>query len=336
VLYSRHLCPLGSHSLMIARVRKAFVLGAGLGTRLRPLTNLLPKPLLPIFGKPLITFALDHLRQFGIERFWINTHHLPEKFSTLFPADEYDGAHLELVFEENLLDSGGGMKNLEQRIGEEVFIVYSGDILTDLPVKHLVDEHLSRENDVTLALRRTGLSTAISWHRESGRIVDFFGALGSRKPGEYDFAGISVWNSSVWSRIPKATKISFVPIVVEWLKSEGRIGGVVLEEGRWFNIGSRAEYLRVHQIIAEEGWSPDYLRGAHWPLQVEASAEISPQSRIEGASYVGTRCSIEADVLLQNSILFPGSLISHGAALHSCIVGGVKVERGTYRQVDFL
>ncbi len=70
---------------MIPRVRKAFVLGAGLGTRLRPLTNVLPKPLLPIFGKPLITFALDHLRQIGIEQFWVNTHHLPEKFSAAFP-----------------------------------------------------------------------------------------------------------------------------------------------------------------------------------------------------------------------------------------------------------
>ena len=72
---------------MIHRVRKAFVLGAGLGIRLRPLTNLVPKPLLPIFGKPLITFALDHLRQAGIEKFWVNSHHLPEKFSAQFPAE---------------------------------------------------------------------------------------------------------------------------------------------------------------------------------------------------------------------------------------------------------
>ena len=79
------------------RVRKAFVLGAGLGTRLRPLTKLLPKPLLPIFGKPLITFALDHLRQAGIEQFWINSHDLPEKFRNQFPKGNYNGAPLELV-----------------------------------------------------------------------------------------------------------------------------------------------------------------------------------------------------------------------------------------------
>jgi mannose-1-phosphate guanylyltransferase len=321
---------------MIARVRKAFVLGAGLGTRLRPLTNVLPKPLLPVFGKPLITFALDHLRQVGIEKFWINTHHLPEKFSSIFPTSEYNGAHLELVFEQNLLETGGGMKNLEQQIGDEVFIVYSGDILTDVPVDRLIKEHFSRRHDVTLALRSSGLSTSISWCRESGRVVDLLGALGSGKPGEYDFAGISVWNSSVFSRIPKATKISFVPIIVEWLKSGGRIGGVDLEENRWFNIGSRADYLRVHQIIVNECWAPAYLRGGDWPTQVELSAKIAPESRIEGGSYVGNGCSIEADVLLENSVLFPASFISQGTTLRSCIVGGVGVARGTYQQQDFV
>ena len=75
---------------MISRVRKAFVLGAGLGTRLRPLTNLVPKPLLPIYGKPLITFALDHLRQAGIEKFWVNSHHLPAKLAAHFPENEYN------------------------------------------------------------------------------------------------------------------------------------------------------------------------------------------------------------------------------------------------------
>ncbi len=224
------------------------------------------------------------------------------------------------------------MKNLEQRIGDDTFIVYSGDILTDLPVDRLVDEHFSRQNDVTLALRSTGLSTSISWHRESGRVVDFSGALGSGQRGEYDFAGISIWNASVFSRIPKATKISFVPIIVEWLKSGGRIGGVALEENRWFNIGSRAEYLKAHQIIAHSRWFPGYVRDAHWPIQVEVSAKISPESRIEDGSYVGATCSVEAEVLLENSILFPGSLISQGATLRSCIVGGTKVDTRDLRR----
>src|SRR5206468_9430680 len=134
------LRPVGSLPFMMHRVRKAFVLGAGLGTRLRPFTNVVPKPLLPIFGKPLITFALDHLCQAGIEKFWVNSHRLTEKFSEQFPNREYNGIPLELVHEPDLLETGGGIKNLEHQIGDEPFIVYSEDVLTDLSLERLVEE----------------------------------------------------------------------------------------------------------------------------------------------------------------------------------------------------
>lgn len=321
---------------MTYRVRKAFVLGAGLGTRLRPLTNLLPKPLLPIFGRPLITFALDHLRQSGIEKFWVNTHHLPEKFAAQFPKDEYNGIPLDLVHEPDLLETGGGIKNLQYRIGDEPFIVYSGDVLTDLSVDRLVKEHFSRRNDVTLALRTTGLSTSIGWCRETGRIVNLLAARAPGESGKFDFAGISVWNPSVFSRIPHAARISFIPVIIEWMKSGGKVGGVVLEESRWFNLGSRREYLAAHRTIVQERWVPDYLRGMSWPIQVDPSARISPDSEVKGGSYVGARCCIEAGALLQDSILFPGSYVPRSTTLQSCIVAGVKIKPGAYLETDFV
>jgi mannose-1-phosphate guanylyltransferase len=321
---------------MIHRVRKAFVLGAGLGTRLRPLTNLVPKPLLPIFGKPLITFALDHLRQAGIEKFWINSHHLPQNFAAQFPSSEYEGASLELVYEPDVLETGGGIKNIEQRIGDETFIVYSGDVLTDLPIDRLIDEHRAKDNDVTLALRTTGFSKGVHWRRETGRVTDLLGAIGSSDPGEFDFAGISVWNSSVFPRIPPGVRISFIPIIIEWMKSGGKIGGMPLEESRWFNLGSRKEYLSAHRVIARERWVPAYLRGRSWPVQSDPSARISPGSHITGGSYVGARCTVERDVLLQDSILFPGSIVPRGTTLRSCVVAGVRIEQGSYLETDFV
>src|SRR5213592_3649565 len=71
----------------MAAITQAFVLGAGLGTRLRPLTEDLPKPLVPIFQKPLITFAFDHLIDLGVEKFFVNTHHRPERFAEAFGRD---------------------------------------------------------------------------------------------------------------------------------------------------------------------------------------------------------------------------------------------------------
>jgi mannose-1-phosphate guanylyltransferase len=315
-------------------VRKAFLLGAGLGARLRPLTNVLPKPLLPVFGKPLITFALDHLSQLGIEKFWINTHHLHHKFDVLASDQRYRA--LELVFEPDLLETGGGIKNLERKIGSETFIVYSGDVLTDVAVENLLDAHLTQENEVTLALRSTGLSSVISWCSDTGRILDLFGVLKSGTEAKYDFAGISIWNPSVFGRIPENTKISFVPIIVDWLKAGGKIGGVVLEEDHWFNVGTRADYLRLHRVIASERWVPRYISDSSWPMRIEPSAKVCATSRIEGASYVGENCRVEDDVIIEDSILLPGSSVAIGTSLRSCIVGGADVSAGTYVGADFV
>src|SRR4051794_17272967 len=142
-------------------IRHAFVMGAGLGTRLRPLTDELPKPLMPIFQKPLITFALDHLISNGVERFIINTHHLAPHFESLF-ATSYRDRPVKLVHEPDLLETGGGIKNAEPWLGQQPFIVYSGDILTDVDLNLLLLEHAHGRNDVTLGLRKTGLAAGIT------------------------------------------------------------------------------------------------------------------------------------------------------------------------------
>src|SRR5437764_327897 len=150
-------------------LRQAFVLGAGLGTRLRPLTDDLPKPLVPIFQKPLITFAIDHLIAAGIGNFVINTHRLPELFQQSFPENRYRGYSVRLLHEPDLLETGGGIKNAEPYLGGDSFISYSGDILTDLDLRPLIDEHFGRGNDVTLGLRETGLAAAVA--SRDGRVV---------------------------------------------------------------------------------------------------------------------------------------------------------------------
>ena len=156
------------------------MLGAGLGTRLRPLTDLVPKPLFPIFGKPVITFAMDHLIAYGVERFVINAHHLPQQFLDLFGSGFYRGREVQVVVEPALLETGGGIKNAADLLGEEPFFVYSGDILTDIDLDSLVRTHFSGDCGATLALRRTGLSTDISFKEEKGLIADVRQKLGIR------------------------------------------------------------------------------------------------------------------------------------------------------------
>src|SRR5437016_3975163 len=162
----------------MATITQAFVLGAGLGKRLRPLTDDLPKPLIPIFQKPLITFALDHLIDLGIESFVINTHRLPEQFANAFANRTYRDRPVRLVHEPELLGTGGGIKNIEPHLKSAPFIAYSGDVLTDIELQPLIDEHFRCGNDVTLALRDTGLAAAVAFR--NGRVFHIENRHGGR------------------------------------------------------------------------------------------------------------------------------------------------------------
>ena len=296
-------------------ITQAFVLAAGLGTRLRPLTDELPKPLVPIFQKPLITFALDHLIAAGIRRFVVNTHRLPHLFERQFSEKNYRGRPLDLVNEPELLETGGGIKNAEPLLREGDFLTYSGDILTDIPLSSLIEEHFRAGNDVTLALRETGFKPSIAFL--DGRIVDIgerFGIL-----GDYDFANIAIWGRKIFQRIPQR-KISFIPVLLDWIKEGGKIGGVVLNEGKWLNIGSSTQYVEAHRMIASENWSPDFIRDADWAARIAKNATIDPSAQLRGLTVVGADCYVGAEAVVQDTIVWPGAQIASLSELQSCIV----------------
>ena len=297
-------------------INKAFVLGAGLGTRLRPLTESCPKPLIPIFHKPLITFGLDHLIAAGVRSFVINTHRLPDQFNELFGTGEYAGYPVTLIHEPELLETGGGIKNAEGLLGNEPFITYSGDVLTDVNLHALIEEHFARGNEVTLALRDTGLTSAIALR--DGRVVDISNRYGT--PGNFDFANIAVWNPKILNRLPPNRKISFIPVLAQWIGDKGKIGGTILNDGHWFNIGSAADYLHVHERIVAERWKPAFVGEADWPVQIHPTAELASDARLLGCTVIGSNCKIASEAVLEDTILWPGAQIASRSRLSHCIV----------------
>lgn len=305
-------------------------MGAGLGTRLRPMTDRVPKPLIPIYGKPLITFALDHLKAAGVSNFVINTHHLADQFDQAFATGSYAGCPVRLVYEPVLLETGGGIKNAEPFLGADPFIVYSGDILTDINVDALIDEHFRNGNDVTLALRETGLAAGVAL--ENGRVVDIRNKHG--RGGGYDFANVSVWSPEIFKKIPPATKTSFVPILLEWMAQGGKIGGLVLNERSWFNVGSRTEYLNVHRTIVEQSWKPAYLNGQDWPVRIAPDATLAPSAKLTGFHAIGAGCVLEDNAKVENSILWPGATLASDASVRDCIAMGSLVISGSHDNVD--
>jgi mannose-1-phosphate guanylyltransferase len=316
--------------LFVNDIIQAFVLAAGLGTRLRPLTDELPKPLIPIFQKPLVTFALDHLIGVGVNRFVINTHRLPELFQSFFAAREYAGFPTTLVHEPDLLETGGGIKNAESHFGSEPFLTYSGDILTDVELRPLIDEHFRRGNDVTLALRHTGLASAVALRDQ--RVVDISNRYGVA--GNFDFANIAVWNPAIFRRIPPRKKISFIPIIGDWIGQGARIGGVVMNDGKWFNIGSRAEYLDVHRTILRDNWKPDFVKTREWPERKASSAIVDSSAQLRGCTVVGQNCRVGTEAILEDTILWPDAEIASQSQLEACIVRSRKKVTGIHRDID--
>jgi NDP-sugar pyrophosphorylase family protein len=314
----------------MAAITRAFVLAAGLGKRLRPLTDDLPKPLIPIFQKPLITFALDHLINAGVNGFVINTHRRPELFRGFFNRGNYAGAPVTLVHEAELLETGGGIKNAERCLGSDPFITYSGDILTDVNLQPLIDEHFRRGNDVTLALRDTSLASDIALRDH--RVVDVANRYGVA--GNLDFANIAVWNSAVLQRIPPQKKISFIPILSDWIGQGGRIGGLMMNDGKWFNVSSRTEYLDVHRRILRGNWKPRYIKVSDWPERIAKSAIIDSSAELRGCTVIGEHCRVGAEAVLEDTILWPDTEIASKSQLHGCIVRSQKKVSGIHRNID--
>ena len=149
-----------------SNLSNAFILGAGLGTRLRPLTDHLPKPLVPVWNAPLITYAFDHLiHELDISRFMINTHHAAHRYNEHFPSRNYRGKELTFRHEEILLDTAGGLDNIRDWLPDsESIIVYNGDILSDLPLSDALEQHSGSGDLVTLV-------TAPSYRRQRMVVV---------------------------------------------------------------------------------------------------------------------------------------------------------------------
>ena len=298
---------------------KAFILGAGLGTRLRPLTNRVPKPLVPVYHRPLATYALDCCLAAGAERFAVNTHHLPEAWGEAFPEGSWRGAGIEFFHEPALLETGGGIKNIEGFVGGETLVVCNGDILTDFPIGELVERHRAEGNMATLGLRSHGAERRVRVEGD-GRVTDLRSTL-TGLPGTHQFTGIYVVEPGFLDLIPAGKKISVIPAFLELAKA-GRIGSCVADDCYWHDLGNREAYLAAHAAHPELGEA------------VHPGARVAEGARVVNSA-VGPGAVVEAGAEVANSVLWAGSHVLPGAELEGCVVCSPAPVSGSFRGADF-
>jgi mannose-1-phosphate guanylyltransferase len=301
-------------------MNQAFVLGAGLGTRLRPLTESVPKPLVPVGPRPLISYALEHLSRAGVERFMVNTHWRAEAYETELPPSCWPvGTEVSFRHEPVLLETAGGIANVADWFDRtRSFWVYNGDILSTLPLAAAVARHEASDDIATLILRSSGAEQVVSFDEGSGRILDLRDLLGTGIPPTHQFTGLYLCRPEFLDWLTPGQKESSRTIFLEIIRRTGRLGGVVVDDGLWMDLGDRGSYLAAHRQLA-----------AQWPASV-----LVPPVTQRGMVFIGEGAVIGAGVTLEDTVVWPGGRVEDGANLTRCIVRTGQTAHGVMVDAD--
>lgn len=287
----------------------AFVPAAGLGTRLRPITDHIPKPLLPVLGRPLLASALARVSALPVDDIGINLHHKREAITAWVDASPYRD-RITFFPEDPLLDTGGALRNAAEMLGEGVFLVHNSDILTDIDLRALVDAHVASGNLATLALHDYPLYNKVAV-RDDGAVVgvgDVTVAAGESR--RVAFSGIAVYNPAFLSYVPEGVS----SVRDAWLSavSAGEtVGSTDVTGCQWCDLGTPASYAAavIDALHVEGDW-------------VHIDADVPEgDTDLDGYVVVEKGCALGDGVTLRNCIVLPGAHIDDGVRCENCIVG---------------
>ncbi len=232
---------------------QAVVLVGGFGTRLRPLTNTIPKQLLEVAGIPMIERVLAQLGAHGVERAVLSMGYLPDPFIDAYPDRRVAGVELSFAVEPEPFDTAGAIKFAATAAGvSETFLAVNGDVLTDLDVGALIAAHRERGAEATVHLtpvedpRRFGVIVT----DERGRVTEWVEKPEGEPPSHDINAGTYVLEPEVLDRIPAERSVSIERVVFPELLAEGRLYGWV-DESYWLDAGTPAAYLTANLDVVD-------------------------------------------------------------------------------------
>ena len=336
---------------------KAVVMAGGEGTRLRPMTANQPKPLLPVVNKPIMEHVLRLLRKHGFTETVVTVQFLATLIRNYFGDGEELGMKLHYVAEEVPLGTAGSVKNAEEHLRGEPFIVISGDALTDIDLTDMLRFHRERGAKVTIALKRVPnpLEFGIIIVDEQGRIQRFL-----EKPtwgqvfSDTVNTGIYIMEPEVLERVAAGEVVDWSGDVFPELLAEGEPLYGYVADGYWEDVGTHESYLSAQADVlsgkvdvdidgfevspgvwvgeGSEVSSEAVLKG---PLYIGDYAKVEAGAELREYTVVGSNAVVRAEAFAHRTVLHDNVFIGRGANLRGTVIGkntdvmaAVRIEEG--------
>jgi mannose-1-phosphate guanylyltransferase/mannose-1-phosphate guanylyltransferase/phosphomannomutase len=320
---------------------KAMVLAAGLGTRLKPITFELPKPMVPVLDRPVMAHIVGMLESQGFDELIANLHHYPDTIR------EYFGDRLEYSYEEELLGTAGGVRNVADFFGDEPVVIISGDALTDLDMTALVERHREAAGIATLTVKKVRETSeyGVVIHDDDGRIQGF-----QEKPdpdealSDLANCGIYCFSPEIFDYFPDEPFADWADDVFPALLDNDVPFHVHEIDSYWNDVGSLDELrqgtwdalegkLRIQvtgsetadDVVVGEGSDLDDVEVVNGPVWVGAGVEIDSGVRLMGPVAIGDGCKVGEGAALRDSIVFPGTDVAAGEIVIGAIHGGTGI-----------
>lgn len=317
---------------------QAIVLVGGEGTRLRPLTESMPKPALTLVDRPFLAYMIEWLASHGVTEVVLACGFLPEVLQRALGDGERAGAALRYVAEPEPRGTAGAIRFAADELGDRLddrFLALNGDVLTDLDLTALLGAHERSGARATIGLHPVEDSSAYGLVRrgEGGEVLAFLEKTGERVPGEIN-AGMYVLERSVLELVPPGENVSIERDVFPRLVG-GDLHGLRLD-GYWMDIGTPERYLQASWDILEgrvetrvEPTAPGMMIADG--VEIAQGAKIGPRAVIGAGCRIGPGCEVRESVLLgdctvgeeasvSGSILSPGAEVAAGAELDGVVV----------------
>jgi mannose-1-phosphate guanylyltransferase len=301
---------------------QALILVGGEGTRLRPLTTTVPKPILPLANRPFITYMIEWLAAYGVDEVVLSCMFLSGDIRRVLGEREWKGTRLHYVEEPEPRGTAGAVKYAEAVLGER-FAVLNGDILTDFDLSALWRAHEETGARGTIALIEVEDPSAygLVLTDSDGHVTDFVEKPQHAPPGgAFINAGAYVLEREVLAPLADDRPVSFEREVFPSLVGNGLFG--FRAEGYWLDIGTPERYLEATRYLLERSLNDDVLLGE--------GCEIAPGARIGPLSVLGDRCRVEEEAVVERAVLFDNAHVQRDAVVRDSIVGnGARIGAGS-------